>query len=91
MSRPMLLLLQALVAVISLGLWHLLTTVPLLAGKPLLPPFFFSNPVDVFSQIVAWFASGVIWKHLGITLLESVLAFVIGSIGGVRLAHGLCR
>jgi len=90
MSRPTLLLLQALVAVISLGLWHLLTTVPVF-GKPLLPPFFFSNPVDVFSQIVAWFVSGMIWKHLGITLLESVLAFVIGSAGGVMVGFWFAR
>jgi NitT/TauT family transport system permease protein len=31
-------------------------------GKILLP-LFFSNPVDVASQIVKWFTSGVIWKH----------------------------
>ena len=41
------------------------------------------DPVDVASQIVKWFSSGVIWKHLIITLLESVLAFAIGSVGGV--------
>lgn len=91
MSRPTLLLCQALVAVVFLGLWQMLTTVPLLAGKPLLPPFFFSNPVDVFSQIVAWFASGVIWKHLAITLWESVLAFVIGSVAGVMVGFWFAR
>ena len=90
MSRPMLLLFQALVAVVFLGLWQVLTTVPMF-GKPLLPPFLFSNPVDVFSQIVAWFASGVIWKHLGITLLESVLAFVIGSVAGVMVGFWFAR
>ena len=90
MSRLMLLTLQALVAVVFLGLWQLLTTVPV-GGKPLLPPFFFSTPMDVFSQIVAWFVSGVIWKHLGITLLESVLAFVIGSFGGVMVGFWFAR
>ncbi|MEA2890231.1 MAG: sulfonate transport system permease protein [Bradyrhizobium sp.] len=79
MSRLTLLLCQLLVAVVFLGLWQLLTTVPIF-GRMLLPPFFFSNPVDVGSQIVAWFASGVIWKHLWITLLESTLAFTIGSL-----------
>ena len=63
MSRINLLLLQVLVAVVSVGLWYVLTTYPIF-GKWLLPPFFFSNPVDVAKQIVAWFASGVIWKHL---------------------------
>ena len=90
MTRPVLLLCQVLVAVVVIGLWHLLTTVPVL-GRILLPPFFFSNPWDVGSQIVSWFASGIIWKHLGITLLESVLAFVIGSTLGVLIGFWFAR
>ncbi|MBA1914454.1 ABC transporter permease, partial [Escherichia coli] len=78
MSRVTLLSLQILVAVVTLALWQFLSTVPVF-GKVLLPPFFFSNPVDVFGQIVKWFSTGVIWKHLAITLWESILAFVIGS------------
>jgi NitT/TauT family transport system permease protein len=90
MSKIGLLSLQLLVAIVFLGLWQLLTTVPLF-GRTLLPPFFFSNPVDVGSQIVAWFASGVIWKHLAITLWESVLAFAIGSAGGVIVGFWFAR
>ena len=90
MSRITLLLLQALVAIVGIGLWYALSTYPVF-GYVLLPPFFFSNPVDVFSQIVAWFASGVIWKHLGITLLESMLAFVIGSTLGVLVGFWFAR
>src|SRR5260370_35167740 len=84
MSRVGLLSLQLLVAIVGLGLWQLFATVPVF-GKVLLPPFFFSNPVDVFGQILTWFASGVIWKHLVITLWESILAFAIGSLAGVRV------
>jgi NitT/TauT family transport system permease protein len=90
MSRLTLLVCQLLVAVVFLGLWQLLTTVPI-SGRMLLPPFFFSNPVDVGSQIVAWFTSGVIWKHLWITLLESILAFTIGSIAGVLVGFWFAR
>ena len=90
MSRINLLLLQVLVAVVSIALWYLLTTYPIF-GRMLLPPFFFSNPVDVVKQIVAWFASGVIWKHLWVTLIESILAFVIGSIGGVLVGFWFAR
>src|SRR5260370_24037572 len=84
MSRIGLLLCQLLVAVVVLGLWQLFATVPIF-GRMLLPPFFFSNPVDVGSQIVDWFRTGVIWKHLLITLWESILAFAIGSLGGVMV------
>src|SRR5512135_1314170 len=90
MSRVTLLLLQAGVAVIGIALWYLLSTHPVF-GHVLLPPFFFSNPVDVASQIIDWFASGVIWKHLWITLEESVLAFVLGSIGGVAVGFWFAR
>lgn len=90
MSRINLLLLQGLVAVVSVALWYALTTYPIF-GKLLLPPFFFSNPVDVALQIAAWFATGVIWKHLWITLIELILAFVLGSIGGVLVGFWFAR
>ena len=79
--------LQILVAILAVALWYVLTTYPVF-GKMLLPPFFFSNPVDVADQIFVWFATGVIWKHLWVTLIESILAFVIASIGGVLVAFG---
>src|SRR5258708_2762152 len=90
MSRLMLLLCQLLVAVVVFGLWQLLATVPIF-GVVVLPPFFFSNPVDVAAQILQWFASGVIWKHLLITLWESILAFAIGSLGGVMVGFWFAR
>jgi NitT/TauT family transport system permease protein len=90
MSRLTLLLLQLLVAVVVIVLWQLFASVPVF-GRVLLPPFFFSNPLDVGAQIVDWFSSGVIWKHLLITLWESILAFVIGSLGGVMIGFWFAR
>ena len=90
MSRPVLLLCQLMVAVVGLALWQLLTSVPIF-GRILLPPFFFSNPIDVASQIVDWFVRGTIWKHLLITLWESVLAFTIGSTAGVLVGFWFAR
>jgi len=89
-SRIGLFALQLLVAVVGVAAWQLLATVPIF-GRIVLPPFFFSNPVDVGSQIVAWFASGIIWKHLAITLWESILAFAIGSLGGVAVGFWFAR
>jgi NitT/TauT family transport system permease protein len=90
MSRTTLIGFQILVAIAAIAIWYVLTTYSVF-GVMLLPPFFFSNPVDVAAQIVAWFVSGVIWKHLGITLLESMLAFVLGSIGGVLVGFWFAR
>jgi NitT/TauT family transport system permease protein len=84
MSRTKLLVLQFLVAVAVVLLWQLFTTVPI-GGIKILPPFFFSTPYDVGARIVKWFVEGTIWKHLWITLIEAVLAFVIGSLGGILI------
>jgi len=86
MSRVTLLLLQAGVAILTIAAWQVFSTYPVF-GRMLLPPFFFSNPLDVAQQIVKWFATGVIWKHLWVTLVETVLAFFIGTVLG--LACGL--
>jgi NitT/TauT family transport system permease protein len=89
-SRAQLLAMQIAVAIVSVVLWYVLSTYPVF-GRILLPPFFFSNPVDVAVQIVDWFVSGVIWKHLWVTLEEALLAFVIGSIGGVLIGFWFAR
>ena len=69
----------------------------LLAQPDLLPPFvwenpnrasfFFGEPVKFFQVIWEWFSGGTIYQHLWVTLQETVLAFVIGSVLG--LAVGL--
>ena len=73
-------------------LWHVIT-------KPgLIPPFvfendqqaafFFGEPLKIFERIWAWFVIGAdIYRHLSITLLETVLAFAIGT--GLGLGCGL--
>jgi NitT/TauT family transport system permease protein len=49
--------------------------------------FFFGEPLKIFRVIWEWFASGSIYQHLWVTLQETALAFVIGSVLG--LAVGL--
>lgn len=61
--------------------WHVLT------AKEILPPFFFGTPLEVGQRMVNWFTSGKIYPHLGVTLLETLLAFAIGTALG--LAVGL--
>lgn len=96
MARAKLLGLQLLVLVVFLGIWHIGSTVPfgkMENGKPffLLPPFFFSTPGEVLARVWKMFADGSIYRHLGITLLEAMLAFAIGSIAGVLLGFAFAR
>jgi sulfonate transport system permease protein len=78
-------MLQVLVAVAAIALWHLLTAIDWL------PPFFFSTPIQVFSRVVKWFGEGTIWRHLWVTLVESVLAFVLGSLSGALVGFWFAR
>jgi NitT/TauT family transport system permease protein len=90
MSRSGRIVLQALVAALSIGLWWVLTSVPIF-GVIVLPPFFFSTPADVAMRIVRWFVQGTIWRHLWVTLVEALLAFVIGSVLGVLIGFWFAR
>lgn len=90
MKRLHLLSLQVLVAVFILGVWHVLATWPILAD-PKKVQFFFSTPFAVLHRVFDFFASGIIWKHLWITLTETMLAFVIGSIAGIACGFWLAR
>jgi NitT/TauT family transport system permease protein len=74
--------------------WHLMTT------PGLIPPFMFENdrqaafffgePIRIFGRIWEWFF-GVrdIYGHLWVTLLETVLAFAIGTISGLAVGMWL--
>jgi len=78
---------QVLLAVLLLVIWYVLTS------PTLLPPiyfteanqaaFFFGEPVEVFARLWRWFVSGEIYEHLWVTLVETLLAFLIGTVSGV--------
>ena len=72
-------------------LWYVLTEPgvipPFYFDDPNQAKFFFGQPLEVFKRIWEWFASGKIYVHLWITLVETLLAFVIGTLLG--LAAGL--
>jgi NitT/TauT family transport system permease protein len=90
-NRARLVALQALVGLGFLLAWHVLSSVPLYGPKPMLDPFFFSKPLDVLARTWKDFASGEIWRHLGVTLVETVLAFVTGAGGGIVLGFLFAR
>jgi len=76
-SMRLLWLWQILLALGVFLAWHVLTE------TGVLPPFFFGRPLVILQSIWQWFASGKIWFHLGVTLLETVLAFVFGTLLGL--------
>ena len=72
-----LLALRVLLLVAIFLLWYGLVTLRFL------PAFFFGRPFVVLERVGQWFASGKIYPHLGVTLIETVLAFAAGTLLGV--------
>ena len=89
-SRPVILLLQILVAVAFIALWHVVTTYPV-AGDVKTMKFFFSTPLDVGLRVIRMVTGGELWWHLWITLTETILAFVIGAGGGIVVGFWFAR
>jgi len=70
---------QVLLLFAVFAVWHVLT------ATGVLPPFFFGRPLVVLEKIGEWFASGKIYIHLAITLVETALAFVAGTLLGLGI------
>ncbi|MBV9076824.1 MAG: ABC transporter permease [Methylobacteriaceae bacterium] len=90
MRRPLLLAAQVGVALVLLLVWHVVTTTPLF-GSPKNLQFFFSTPLDVLARVGREFGSGEIWRHLAITLQETILAFLFGAAGGIAMGFLFAR
>ncbi|MBC2885229.1 ABC transporter permease [Ochrobactrum sp. CM-21-5] len=90
MKRTSLLLAQISVAAVVILIWHVFTATHLL-GNPSKAQFFFSTPWEVTKRTYKWFSEGSIWYHLGITMLEAMLAFAIGAIGGILIGFWFAR
>ena len=72
--------------------WHVMTQPgllpPLFFDNDRQAAFFFGEPLKIASRIWAWFVTNAdIYRHLAVTLTETLLAFGIGSVLG--LATGL--
>ena len=83
---------QSLLLLAIFGFWYAMTTPGLLPNfmfeNDRQAAFFFGEPLKVLARIWAWFITDAdIYKHLAVTLIETLLAFAVGSTLG--LAGGL--
>ena len=83
-SRGRLALYHAVLLGAVFAFWYGMTT-PGLVSEPFAKntAFFFGKPIEVLKVIWVWFTEGKIYPHLGITLVETLLAFAAGSILGL--------
>ena len=80
---------QLLMLVAIFGVWQALSQPdlipPVVWDNPHRASFFFGEPRKIFGVVWEWFTGGVIYEHLWITLQETALAFVIGSVLGLAI------
>ncbi|GAA0746638.1 ABC transporter permease [Ideonella azotifigens] len=79
--RLMIIGLRLAVLVVTLGGWELA------ARLKWIDPFFYSQPSLIWNQLVEWSTEGTsqgsLWRQVAVTLEETVLGFLIGSVAGV--------
>ena len=56
------------------------------AQKNWIDPFLFSQPSRMIAAMGDMAKTGILWKHIGITLYETVVGFVLGTIFGTLIA-----
>ena len=71
---------QIILLLALIGLWELLTSIGVL------DPFFFSSPSRIIKTLGEFISSGELLTHIGITLYETVLGFIIATLLGTILA-----
>lgn len=71
---------QILILSLFLFIWQLL------ADYKLINTFIFSSPKNVLNTIISLYNSNNLFNHIGITLYELLISFIIGTILGIFIA-----
>lgn len=79
-ERKKVVITQILVFVLFIIFWELA------ARFNLINDFLFSSPSQIMKVIINYFKTGSIYKHIGISLLETILGLVIGTSLGILIA-----
>jgi len=68
----------------ALGLWEALS-------GPVVDPFWISRPSEIILRLGTWIRTGYLFIHLGVTLWEMTLGFILGSVAGIGVGFALGR
>ena len=71
---------QLMIVVVALGLWEIC------ADAKIVDPFITSQPTRVLQTLIRLYEEGILFHHIGITCLEAVVGFVLGTLLGTIIA-----
>jgi NitT/TauT family transport system permease protein len=79
------------VAALPLGVGALLLLWQLVVVLGDYPEFVLPAPVTVAAKFVSAFRSGILWKHLSVTLLETLAGFTAGFLSATVMGYWLAK
>ncbi|MGV3653363.1 MAG: ABC transporter permease [Noviherbaspirillum sp.] len=71
---------QLAVLAVFFGIWQFV------ASAGLVDPFIISHPMAIVEKIGELIRDGTLMHHIGITVMETLIAFVVGTVAGIVLA-----
>src|SRR5574344_795858 len=71
---------QIMILIIFIALWQFLD------NKNIINTFIFSSPSKVFNTILTLYKNGDLFSHIWITLYETLISFILGTIIGIAIA-----
>lgn len=71
---------QMVILIAFFSLWELAS------GLQWINPLIFSSPSSIWNLLIDMLANNTLYAHVGITLLETILGFLIGTLGGIFIA-----
>ncbi|MDQ4075247.1 MAG: ABC transporter permease, partial [Chloroflexota bacterium] len=79
------------VAALPLGLFLILAVWQLVVLLGDYPEFVLPAPIAVGAKLVAVVKSGLLWKHLSVTLAETLLGFALGFLSATLIGYWLAK
>src|SRR5699024_5277268 len=74
---------QIIIFVLFFGLWEIASR------QHWIDPLLFSSPSSIFDLIVSRIQQGTMLNHVWVTVIETLIGFLIGTVGGIVLATSL--
>lgn len=74
---------QTIILIVFIGMWELASRLQWI------DPLLFSSPTHIVQLLIAKFEDGTILNHIGVTVMETLLGFIIGTVAGILFASFL--
>lgn len=82
-EKKQIIFIQIALLILAIGIWEFA------AKFKLINPFIFSSPSRIWNSFIEMVMNGKIFYHTGITLMETLVSFIVGGVLGIIIAIAL--